>query len=133
MSTEKGVIINFTLTNHWFYTLIALTLILIVSVTVYAVVDTSKGWYPASQVEGLGALATKDSIDWSEITSGIPAGLSDGDNDSQNLSISGYTITLSGGGGSVTVPDNIHHDHSDPTPPKEPCPEAVYTDPCWSG
>ena len=46
---------------------------------VYAVnVDTTKGWHDFDQIEGLGTLATKNSVDWNTEILNIPADFADG-------------------------------------------------------
>jgi len=79
MTKKRGRQINIkiNLTNRWLYTLIAIGILAIISVGVYAI-DTSQAWHPTDQIEGLGTLATKDSVSWTEI-SNRPAGLDDGD------------------------------------------------------
>jgi len=67
------VIINFS--KRWLYTLIAIGILAIIGIGVYAVAGVS---HSPEEIEGLGALATKDSINWTEI-SNRPAGLDDGD------------------------------------------------------
>ena len=77
---RRGISINFTLTNRWLYSLIFLTIILIMGVGVYAVnVDTTKGWHESIQIQGLGALAVKDSVDWNTEIINIPDDIADGD------------------------------------------------------
>ncbi len=47
---------------------------------VNAAVDKNSAWHSANQIDGLGGLAIKNSISWSDIDiSTIPEGLSDGD------------------------------------------------------
>ena len=79
MAKKRGLKINIkiNLTNRWLYTLIAIGILAIVGVGVYAI-DTSQAWHSTDQIEGLGTLATKDSVSWTEI-SNRPAGLDDGD------------------------------------------------------
>ncbi len=79
MAKKRGLKINIkiNLTNRWLYTLIAIGILAIISVGVYAI-DTSQAWHPTDQIEGLGTLATKDSVSWTEI-SNRPVGLDDGD------------------------------------------------------
>lgn len=63
--------------KHAFYiifTMVALSLI------GYAFAQTPNPGHPATDIGGLGALAAKDSISWSEIT-GIPSDIADGDQD----------------------------------------------------
>lgn len=75
---KDGVNINIHLTNRVMYSLIALSLILIVGVGVYAFGgnDPSYVGHSAGELDGLGTLASKDSVDWSEITD-KPIGLSE--------------------------------------------------------
>ena len=70
----KRVKININLSNRWLYTFIAVGIMILLGVVVYAVAGVS---HSASELTGLGTLATKDSIAWSEVT-GVPAGFADG-------------------------------------------------------
>lgn len=67
MNKKRGITLKINLTNRWLYTLIVIGILTIIGVSVYATTDTSKGWHPSSQIEGLGSLATKNSVDLSDI------------------------------------------------------------------
>ena len=55
---RKGLTIKINLTNRWLYTLIALGVLIAVGVGVYAAVDTTKAWHPASQVDFSSGITT---------------------------------------------------------------------------
>jgi len=75
----NGIQVTFKFSHRVMYTLIALTLILIVGVGVYAIVQNPG--HAVAEIDGLGTLATQSSIAWSDISSGIPTNL---DTDSTN-------------------------------------------------
>jgi len=90
----NGIQVTFKFSHRVMYTLIALTLILIVSVGVYAVAGVS---HDVSELVGLGALATKSSIAWSDISSGIPTNLdTDSTNDITTANIGSQSVTSAG-------------------------------------
>jgi hypothetical protein len=55
MKKRKGIRINFT--NRWLYTLIAILILAVIGVGVYAAVDTTKAWHPVSQIDFSGIAA----------------------------------------------------------------------------
>ena len=109
MSTKKSVTINFTLTNRWLYTLIVLTLTLIVSVGIYAFTGPSGVGHEWGDINVPADFADGE-INWSEVTD-IPGDILDGDDGYKSLA--DLQVAVNNDFHNLGGVDAIHHD--DPT------------------
>jgi len=80
------VSINLKLSNRAIYSIIAFGIMILLGIGVYAVAGVS---HDASELNGLGALATKNSISFNELTY-IPVGFADGEDNYRRLAAKVY-------------------------------------------
>jgi len=97
--------IEMNFSDRWLYTFIALGVLILLGVVVYAVAGVSHTADELPDETDPTVIASvKDGVSWSEV-SGIPADIADGDadTDNQQLSISGQILSITGGN-TVTLP-----------------------------
>lgn len=77
---SSGINFNFRLSNRAVFTILGVLVLILGSLSVYAygTSNPSSFGHSVGELDGLGSLATKNSVDWNSEISNIPSGFADG-------------------------------------------------------